>query len=127
MWNSFATTASEKETIQRAPCLRVTKAFNLCVGGDSANNVILCEACDREAQPPIDVGALPKCIRLLPQRSRIFLSPFRIDTNLGRTTGYNLSATPHLYRTLTGRIPTEHEIHVPSPSILESSGHGLKV
>jgi hypothetical protein len=84
----------------------VTKAFNLRVRGDSVNNVILCEVCDREAQPPIDVGALPKCIRQLPQRSRKFLSPFRIDTNLGRTTGYNLSATPYLYRTLSGRIQT---------------------
>jgi hypothetical protein len=44
----------------------VTKAFNLRVRGDSVNNVILCEACDKEAQPPIDVGALPKCIRQLP-------------------------------------------------------------
>jgi len=40
----------------------VTKAFDLRVRGDSANNVILCEACDKEAQSPIDVGALPKCI-----------------------------------------------------------------
>lgn len=39
---------------------RVTKAFNLRVRGDRANNVILCKDCNKEAQSPIDVGALPK-------------------------------------------------------------------
>ncbi|KAN0081979.1 hypothetical protein V8E54_003277 [Elaphomyces granulatus] len=64
------------------------------------------------------------------RRSRMFLSPFSINTSLGRTEGYNTNATPFTYRTLTGRIVTqprnERAIALYSGSIaawLESNAH----
>lgn len=66
--------------------------------------VVLCKTCFRNPQPPIDVGVQPQCIADLPLRSTKFLSPFQLDSNLGRTSGYNLGATPFTYRTLTGKM-----------------------
>jgi len=105
----------------------LTRAFGLRVNGDS---VIHCETCFGNPQPPVDVGPLPRCLLDLPQRSRMFLSPFSLSTSLGRTEGYNTSATPFTYRTLTGRIVTrprnERAIALYSGAItawLESNAH----
>ena len=105
----------------------ITRAFRLPVSGDS---VIHCETCFKNPQAPVDVGPLPRCLLDLPQRSRMFLSPFSLDTNLGRTEGYNTNATPFTYRTLTGRIVTqprnERAIALYSGAIaawLESNAH----
>ncbi|KAN0070380.1 hypothetical protein V8E54_011249, partial [Elaphomyces granulatus] len=105
----------------------LTHAFGLPVSGDS---VIHCETCFRNARPPINVGPLPRCLLDLPQRSRMFLSPFSLSTSLGRTEGYNTNAIPFTYRTLTGRITTRprnaHAIALYAGTIaawLESNAH----
>jgi hypothetical protein len=105
----------------------LTRAFGLQV---NSNSVIHCETCFRNPQPPVNVGPLPRCLLDLPQRSRMFLSPFSLNTSLGRTEGYNTNATPFTYRTLTGRIVTqprnERAIALYSGSIaawLESNAH----
>jgi hypothetical protein len=105
----------------------LTHAFGLPVNG---NSVIHCETCFRNPRPPINVGPLPRCLLDLPQRSRMFLSPFSLSTSLGRTQGYNTNATPFTYRTLTGRITTrprnERAIALYSGTIaawLESNAH----
>lgn len=79
----------------------ITRVFNIEVTDPI---VVLCKTCFTDPQPPIDVGEQPPCIAALPLRSTKFLSPFQLDSNLGRTSGYNLSATPFTYRTLTGRM-----------------------
>jgi len=105
----------------------LTRAFGLRVNGDS---VIHCETCFGNPQPPVDVGPLLRCLLDLPQRSRMFLSPFSLNTSLGRTEGYNTNATPFTYRTLTGRMVTqprnERAIALYSGAIaawLESNAH----
>lgn len=79
----------------------ITRVFGIPVHGPL---IILCNICIDEPRPPINVGAQPECIASLPLRSAKFLSPFQLDSNLGRTSGYNLAATPFNYRTLSGKI-----------------------
>ena len=81
----------------------ITKVFGAPVSGE-LGAVVLCKRCVSSPEPPVDCGKPPPCILALPQRSRKFLSPFKLDVNLGRTTGYNTSATPFTYRTLTGKV-----------------------
>ncbi|KID83911.1 DNA helicase PIF1, ATP-dependent [Metarhizium guizhouense ARSEF 977] len=84
----------------------ITSVFNVPVTDDEPGGVILCEDCCKEPQAPIDCGQVPQCIASLPRRSTLFISPFKLDTNLGRTSGYNLHTTPYVYRTLSGVINT---------------------
>lgn len=85
----------------------ITRVFNVPVTDEpGAGGVILCEDCCKEPQAPIDCGQIPQCIASLPRRSTLFISPFKLDTNLGRTSGYNLHTTPYVYRTLSGVINT---------------------
>jgi hypothetical protein len=79
----------------------ITRVFGIPVQGPI---ITLCNACVDNPRQPIDVGPQPQCITRLPLRSTKFLSVFQLDSNLGRTSGYNLAATPFNYRTLTGRI-----------------------
>jgi hypothetical protein len=81
----------------------LTRAFGLPINGDTA---IHCHKCYQNPQTPVNAGPLPQCLNNLSQRSRIFFSPFSLNTGLGRTQGYNTSATPFTYCTLTGRITT---------------------
>jgi hypothetical protein len=83
----------------------ITKVFGMPVQVYESK-VIVCESCYSHPKHPIDCGTPPLCIQRLPHRSRKFISPFQLDTNLGRTTGYNLNAIPFLYRTLKGVINT---------------------
>ena len=64
--------------------------------------VILCKPCFKNPGCPVDCGRIPQCICNLHPRSQHFLSPFKLDTNLGRTQGYNVDAIPFTYRTLSG-------------------------
>ncbi len=79
----------------------ITRVFSIEVADPI---VVLCKTCFTDPQPPIDVGEQPQCIAALPLRSTKFLSPFQLDSNLGRTSGYKITATPFTYRTLTGRM-----------------------
>jgi hypothetical protein len=79
----------------------ITRVFSI---GVDEPLVVLCKTCFINPQPPIDVGEQPACIASLPLRSTKFLSPFQLDTNLGRTCGYNTSAIPFTYRTQTGKM-----------------------
>jgi len=79
----------------------LTRVFGIHVPGPF---VILCTKCIQEPRNPVDVGPRPMCIATLEARSTKFLSPFQLDSNLGRTSGYNLRAVPFNYRTLTGRM-----------------------
>jgi hypothetical protein len=79
----------------------ITRVFGIAVDEPL---VVLCKTCFTDPQPPIDVGEQPECIASLPLRSTKFLSPFQLDTNLGRTCGYNTSAIPFTYRTQTGKM-----------------------
>jgi hypothetical protein len=81
----------------------ISKVFGVPVSGESGA-VVLCKECVSSPRPPVDCGKPPPCILALPQRSRKFLSPFKLNVNLGRTTGYNTSAIPFTYRTLTGKV-----------------------
>ncbi|KHO10729.1 endo-1,4-beta-xylanase-like protein [Metarhizium robertsii ARSEF 23] len=83
----------------------ITRVFNVPVA-DEPGGVILCEDCCKEPRAPIDCGQVPQCIASLPRRSTLFISPFKLDTNLGRTSGYNLHTIPYVYRTLSGVINT---------------------
>ncbi|KAK9444150.1 DNA helicase PIF1, ATP-dependent [Metarhizium brunneum] len=83
----------------------ITRVFNVPVA-DEPGGVILCEDCCKEPRAPTDCGQVPQCIASLPRRSTLFISPFKLDTNLGRTSGYNLHTTPYVYRTLSGVINT---------------------
>ena len=98
-----------------------------------------CKQCWDDPQHPVDCGEIPHCIRTLPERSKLYISPFKLDTNLGRTTGYNLESKYFVYRTLTGIIHTnprnKRAIHLYSGSLgafLQSSkdkvdeGHDLQ-
>jgi hypothetical protein len=79
----------------------ITRVFSIAVDEPL---VVLCKTCFKNPQSPIDVGEQPACIASLPLRSTKFLSPFQLDTNLGRTCGYNTSAIPFTYRTQTGKM-----------------------
>jgi hypothetical protein len=79
----------------------ITRVFGIHVPGPF---VILCTKCVQEPRNPVDVGPRPMCIATLEAQSTKFLSPFQLDSNLGRTSGYNLRAIPFNYRTLTGRM-----------------------
>jgi hypothetical protein len=79
----------------------ITRVFGIRVHGPK---VVLCQKCTETPQEPVDVGPQPHCIASLEQRSTKFLSPFQLDSNLGRTSGYNLRAIPFNYRTLTGQM-----------------------
>jgi hypothetical protein len=91
----------KEQTFCRRSRLRHLKSVGLRIRGPTNT---FCNACTVNPRSPVDVGARPACIANLPQRSTKFLSPFQLDSNLGRTSGYNLAAIPFTYRTLTGRI-----------------------
>lgn len=91
----------KKQRFQANYVYGITRVFGIDVRGPF---VIVCKKCLVDPRHPIDVGPQPHCIATLEQRSTKFLSPFQLDTNLGRTSGYNLRAVSHTYRTLTGRM-----------------------
>jgi hypothetical protein len=91
----------KKRAITTGHIYGITRVFGIPVTGSI---ITLCNVCVINPRAPIDVGPQSQCITRLPLRSTKFLSPFQLDSNLGRTSGYNLTATPYNYRTLTGKI-----------------------
>lgn len=67
--------------------------------------IAVCYSCNIKPRLPPNSGPWPVELIELPQRSRIFLSPVSLQTNLGRTQSYNQSHNPYsTYRTLTGKM-----------------------
>ena len=65
--------------------------------------VALCEGCTKKPKAPPTSGPWPEELLCLEQRSRPFLSPIILTTNLGRTTGAGDNVDhQYTYRTLTG-------------------------
>ena len=85
----------------------ITRVFGHVVHDEGTGTVAHCPSCVSNPQPPVDVGWIPECIQNLPQSSCLYFSPFRIATNLGRTSGYNPQARYFNYRTITGRMVTQ--------------------
>ena len=65
--------------------------------------VAVCTSCKRQPQRPPFVKLWPTVLLSVPQRSRMFLSPLRLMTNLGKQHGATSNPNPFLtYRSMTG-------------------------
>jgi hypothetical protein len=75
----------------------------VCRNGVNVNCVAICRICSQRPRSPPGAGPWPDVLLLLPQRSRKFLSPLTLQTNLGRTRSHHKHINPFsTYRTLTG-------------------------
>jgi hypothetical protein len=72
---------------------------------DRRGRVAICRECHREPRGAINAGPWPSLLLNIPQRSRMYLSPLKLNCNLGRTQSH--SGTQYhnpwsTYRTLSG-------------------------
>ncbi len=67
--------------------------------------VAICKTCKAIPGHINNPGPWPKCLLDLPHRSRMFLSPLTLHTNLGRTQSHQPWNNPYsTYRTITGKM-----------------------
>ena len=75
---------------------------------DSKSRIAICRECNREPRGAIDAGPWPPSLLNIPQRSRMYLSPLKLNCNLGRTQSH--SGTDYHNRWSTYR--TLSDIHL---------------
>ena len=96
------------DAIQQAPAFELITRLHLSVYRDGIGRVAICHACRKKPRPALDVGPWPSLLLDLPKRSRSYLSPLKLNCNLGRTQSHSATTNYHnpwsTYRTLTGII-----------------------
>ena len=79
--------------------------LHLDVYRDSKGRVAICRDCRKKPRGAINAGPWPSILVDIPKRSRMYLSPLKLNCNLGRTQSHSASNYHNpwsTYRTLTG-------------------------
>jgi hypothetical protein len=96
--------SAERATAE-AGNLELGTVLHMPLHQDGAGRVAICTQCKRKPRSTIAAGPWPEALLQIPQRSKMFLSPVKLNCNLGRsqshsgTTYHNPYST---YRTLSG-------------------------
>jgi hypothetical protein len=83
----------------------LTTHLHLDVYRDTKGRVAICRECRKKPRGALDAGPWPPILLNLPKRSRMYLSPLKLNCNLGRTQSHSASNYHNpwsTYRTLTG-------------------------
>jgi hypothetical protein len=84
------------EKLQLSPTMQIKNGHE-CIA--------ICKGCKTIPGRIINPGPWPQCLLDLPHRSRMFLSPLTLQTNLGRTQSSRQVHNPYsTYRTITGQM-----------------------
>jgi hypothetical protein len=83
----------------------LTTVLHIPVMEDAAGRVAVCVQCKKKPRRTLSAGPWPHVLTQIPPRSRMFLSPLKINCNLGRSQSHSSSNyhNPYTtYRTLSG-------------------------
>jgi hypothetical protein len=96
---------NEEEAASNEHLFGLVRILNLPVYRDSQSRVAVCGLCRKRPRKCVDAGPWPDVLKAIPQRSKMFLSPVKLNCNLGRTQSLSTGDrhNPYsTYRTLSG-------------------------
>ena len=96
---------NEQEAASNEHLFGLVQILHLPIYRDSQNRVAVCTLCRKRPRKCVDAGPWPDVLKAIPQRSKMFLSPAKLNCNLGRTQSHSTGDrhNPYsTYRTLSG-------------------------
>ena len=93
-------------TLQYGLCTVLHQRLHSKFGVNGERLVAVCGSCKKHPRSMPRIGPWPDELMSLPHRSRTFLSPLKLMTNLGRTQGAgDFRSNWATYRTVSGKLP----------------------
>lgn len=92
--------------MQEWPRFGLVHVLNMPVHRDGKERVAICFMCKKSPREAPSAGPWPEVLLRIPQRSKMFLSPIKLNCNLGRTQSHSRDGNHNpysTYRTLSGK------------------------
>lgn len=90
---------NEREAASNKHLFGLVQILNLSVYRDSQNRVAVCTLCRKRSRKCVEADPWPDVLKAIPQRSKMFLSPVKLNCNLGRTQSHSTGDRHNPYST----------------------------